>query len=420
MYGGMYYHIEKEMKNMLIVSPCDLPVPAVQGGAVQTLIDSIINSNEKNPKFKFTVISSYNKEAYKKSQQYKYTRFVFVKHNVFFDFVDKSINQFMGLMDKSRKLRKCDYLWKLKIIAIARKLLSNEVYDEVLLQNYGYFTKIFKKNELLEKYKGHIFYHLHNDIPDSVNPEIIKKCKCILISKYLSKKIVDNYGLDMKENLLILNNGIPIEKYINRLTKEERIELRRTLGFSEKDKIVCFVGRINPSKGILELLEAMKKISDSTIKLLVIGATEFGNNVKSDFEVKIKRICEELSDRVKSTGYIPHEEIWKYYQISDMAALPSMWEEPAGLTILEALVSRLPVITTNAGGIPEFMKEEFGFMLNRDEYLVDNIADKIQSIANDLSTWEKNGIEASKYIINNYSEEKYFQNFVDLINMNGR
>ena len=105
--------------------------------------------------------------------------------------------------------------------------------------------------------------------------------------------------------------------------------------------------------------------------------------------------------------------------MADLAALPSMWEEPAGLTILEALASGLPVITTNAGGIPEFMKKEYGFMLDRDEYLIDNIAEKIEVIAEDLLAWKKKGEKAAQYIVDNYSEEKYFDNFVKIFQTNG-
>ena len=407
------------MKKVLIISPCDLPVPAVQGGAVQTLIDSIINSNEKKPNFQLIILSSYDENAYRKSKQFKYTKFIFVKYNKLLDFSDLCIDKIIGLKEKSSQIRKNNYLWKFKILLTAKNILKKQTFDDVILQNYGYFTKIFEETELLEKYKNHIFYHLHNDIPDGINPDIMKKIKCILISNYLSKKILNNYGMDIKQNLLILNNGIAVDKYMNRLTAEERVRLREKFGFTEKDKVVCFVGRINPDKGIFELLEAMKKIQNTDIKLLVIGAAEFENKVKSEFEDKIRKICNQLGDRIKATGYISHEQIWKYYQVADLAALPSMWEEPAGLTILEALASGLPVITTNAGGIPEFMKNEYGFMLDRDEYLIDNIAEKIEAIAEDLPAWKKKGEKAAQYIVANYSEEKYFDNFVKIFQTNG-
>lgn len=403
------------MKKIMIVSPCDLPVPAVQGGAVQTLIDSITIPNEEEQTFNITVVSSYNEEAYRLSQMYTYTQFCFLKRSKVPNFIDSVVNFAFGLIDSTRKLRKCNFLWKSTVIKKCQRLLKEEKYDAVILENQGYLTKIFDSGMLLEDYKGKIYYHLHNDIPNSVSRRTINECKCILISDYLSKKILDDYGTHMRSNLLILHNGIPVEKYLHRISSEERNKLKSKLGFQENDKIVCFVGRINPAKGILELLQAMKKINDEQIKLLVIGATEFGNNATSEFEEKIKQICESLGKRVCSTGYVPHEDIWKYYQIADLAALPSVWEEPAGLTILEAMTSQLPVITTNAGGIPEFMRPEYGFMLERDEFLIDNIAKSILEICENMDIWREKGKLAQQYVVSNYSEDAYFHSFINLI-----
>lgn len=403
------------MKNILIISPCDLPVPAVQGGAVQTLIDSIIIPNETKTTFKISVISSYNVEAQKKSENFQKTQFIFLKHNKLVDKLDNLINTIFGAINPSRKLRKCNFLWKLQVIKNCRRILLKNNYDAVILENNGYFTKIFESEVLMEKYEGKIFYHLHNDIPDSVNKKVVQKSKFILISKYLSLKIAERYGKEIQKNILILNNGINLKNYENRISKKERVELRKKFNLTENDKVVCFVGRINPDKGIMELLQAIQKIKDKSIKLLVIGATEFGNNAKSSFEERIKVLSESLKDRVWVTGYIPHEDVWKYYQIADLAVLPSIWEEPAGLTILEAMASKLPVITTNSGGIPEFMPKECGYILERDEYLIDNISKSIVEVCNNLTFWREQGEMIRNYVFANYSEDIYFGNFSKLI-----
>ncbi len=63
----------------IIVSPCGLPIPAVKGGAVLTLIESIIIQNEINKKMELTVIGVHDKEAVEKSKKYKNTNFIFIK-----------------------------------------------------------------------------------------------------------------------------------------------------------------------------------------------------------------------------------------------------------------------------------------------------------------------------------------------------
>ena len=93
--------------------------------------------------------------------------------------------------------------------------------------------------------------------------------------------------------------------------------------------------------------------------------------------------------RIKFTGLIPQSEISALYHIADVAVLPSMWEEPAGLTMLEAAAAGVPVITTNAGGIPEYLRNDLGIFLDRDNELVNNISNNIVADICKLSLYNR-------------------------------
>ena len=73
------------LNKILLISPCGLPVPAVKGGAVATLIESLIKENENNETIKLTVVSSFFEKAKEESYKYKNTNFIFIK-------ITKSIN----------------------------------------------------------------------------------------------------------------------------------------------------------------------------------------------------------------------------------------------------------------------------------------------------------------------------------------
>ncbi len=64
---------------VLLVTPCDLPVPAVTGGVVTSLMESILKENEMQKKLNLAVVSSCNKEAEKQSLMYKSTEFIWIK-----------------------------------------------------------------------------------------------------------------------------------------------------------------------------------------------------------------------------------------------------------------------------------------------------------------------------------------------------
>ena len=64
----------------------------------------------------------------------------------------------------------------------------------------------------------------------------------------------------------------------------------------------------------------------------------------------------------------------QYLQLADIAVLPSIWDEPFGLTIAEVQAVGLPIITTSRGGIPEIVTEQNAVLLNIDEHFIDNLA----------------------------------------------
>jgi glycosyltransferase involved in cell wall biosynthesis len=66
-----------------------------------------------------------------------------------------------------------------------------------------------------------------------------------------------------------------------------------------------------------------------------------------------------------------------YLHLANVAVLPSLWEEPFGLTCAEALAARLPVITTRQGGIPEVVNEECAILLDATEELPHHLAEAI-------------------------------------------
>ena len=72
---------------------------------------------------------------------------------------------------------------------------------------------------------------------------------------------------------------------------------------------------------------------------------------------------------------INYKNVPDYLHLADIAVLPSMWEEPFGLTIVEALAAGLPLITTRSGGIPEIC-EGIATIVERDN-IVYNLASAI-------------------------------------------
>lgn len=101
-----------------------------------------------------------------------------------------------------------------------------------------------------------------------------------------------------------------------------------------------FIGRLVPSKGLRELLEAFHKIRSSDVRLVVIGAGPLQGLV----EAAIRK-----DRRVLHVPHVEYHELPAHYQSADFVVLPSMYE-PWGLVLNEAMSAGLPVIATTECG----------------------------------------------------------------------
>lgn len=206
--------------------------------------------------------------------------------------------------------------------------------------------------------------------------------------------------------VFIISNGIDVDKF-NGVNKDR---IRKKYKIKNDEKVIIFVGRLKPIKGLYYLLSAMKLIQnkDKKIRLLVVGYGE----EKTKLEELSKKLS--LSTQVIFTDKISNELIPEYLGAGDIFVLPSL-SEGFPVVILEAMASGLPIIATKIRGISEIVKDgENGFLIppkNSNE-----IAEKILMLINDSklikSISDNNKIEAQRYsweTIVEKIEEIYFQ-----------
>ena len=180
------------------------------------------------------------------------------------------------------------------------------------------------------------------------------------------------------------------------------------------DFVIVYCGRINQEKGISELIEAMIQFKDiPQIKLLVLGSSFFNNSDCNDEFTRLLRVkADSIKERIVFTGFIPYHQVPNYLQLADIAALPSMWEEPFGLTILEAMAMGLPLITTRSGGIPEIC-EGIAYIINKKE-IGNRLATAILNLYQDPTKREQMAL-ASLERVKIFNKETYVEKFITSI-----
>lgn len=105
--------------------------------------------------------------------------------------------------------------------------------------------------------------------------------------------------------------------------------------------------------------------------------------MKSNYEKKLEEIAAEIGDDIIFTGNIDYSNMPLLYMISDVIVLPSIWNDPAPLTVIESLTCGKPLITTYSGGIPEYANSNNSLIYRIDENLIQNLAGGITLLANE-------------------------------------
>lgn len=382
-----------------------LPVPAVQGGAVENLIDFYLAYNNKHHLHDITVYSCNHHSTWKhpalKSK---------VNHYYYVD-----TTSIIARIRKRLYLRKAGggemHHFSIEyFIEQVLKHLRKQHYDLIIIENRPPFSLKVKKIT-----SAKIVYHIHNSKltkgADYVEELYDAADQIICVSDFITKEVKSIVLNDKK--CVTVHNGIDL----NAFSPNRKSSIcRKDIGLNENDFVLLFSGRINREKGISELLDAILSIKEfSNIKLLVIGSSFYGGSSTEDrFINSLKEKTGCISNRIFFTGFIPYDKMPDYLSIANVSVIPSIWDDPFPTTVLEAQAMGLPIITTKRGGIPEEVSEENAILLNTDEHFVENLANAILDLyqhPEKRDAMAKASLERSKL----FDKETYAQNFFNAL-----
>lgn len=388
------------------------PVPASKGGAVSTLVELLVAGNEIKKLVDMTVVSYYDEKAFELSGKYPSIKFIWIKVPKFIKILDNvlfwSVSTFTHIKATSFKSLFSLLYYTLKSSFIIRK----NRYGTIVLEHNIPMVWMIRWSG----YKGRYFHHLHN-LPrtNAKCRKGLEKCSGFLcISQYMANDIMSEtspIGPVEKSRVKLLFNCIdtelfkPIPKNLLSFRKED-------FGISDNSKVIIFTGRITWEKGVDKILEALDYIN-SNVEVLIVGAFMLDES-KDPYALKIKQLSEKYKEKIHHTGYIEHNKLPHLYNLADLAVLPSMWEEPAGLTMLEAMACGTPVITTHSGGIPEYVGDA-ATVLPRDNCLPHEIARNVDLLLSDsrmYDSFSKKGIERIKRM---FSSVDYIDKFCNIV-----
>ena len=143
----------------------------------------------------------------------------------------------------------------------------------------------------------------------------------------------------------------------------EKNEARQELGLREDDRILLFVGRIEPLKGVDILLGAAAQLeTEPDCFVLVIGGD---SSARSGETAHLRDLALELGigERVSFLGAVDHERLPLFYSAADVCVVPSFYES-FGLVALEAMACGTPVVASRVGGLAGTVRDgETGYLI---------------------------------------------------------
>ncbi|MBE6154773.1 MAG: glycosyltransferase family 4 protein [Firmicutes bacterium] len=386
------------MKKICIITPMFMPVPAVLGGGIENLITALLNQNELNDKFKFTVYTTPHPNI---KNNYKNSNIKQIELNFFVKIIKKIINKIFNILKIEKYYDFNSILYK----KIAKRI-KKEQYDYLLVENNMQLYKTIYKHNKDKK----IIFHLHNDLNLIDKTEEDYKFinntayKILVISNYLKERL---NKVEKTEKIEVFSNAIDANKYLNHKANQEKLaELKVKYNINDNDKIIGYVGRIDPEKGLLELIKAFNLLDKKNVKLLLVCDNYMNIKYIKGHTKKLYKETEKNSNIV-ITGRIEYEQIIDYYDLIDILVIPTICQEAFGLVALEGKALKKRIIYTDSGAMPEILSDKIYKKIPLNKDIVNNLYKAMnEELSKDIKINKKTNIQGF---------EEYYENFSKVI-----
>ncbi|MCF6506295.1 glycosyltransferase family 4 protein [Blastococcus sp. MG754426] len=163
----------------------------------------------------------------------------------------------------------------------------------------------------------------------------------------------------------------------------------------EADSILAVTSADVPLKGLVHLLEALAKLrTERPVRLTVVGSTRPGGPA----EAALDRLG--LRDAVRFTGPVPEEELIRLFRAASLVAIPSLYEG-FSLPAVEAMACATPLVTTDAGALPEVVGSKAGIRVRAGD--VGELTAALQLVLDSPSLAEQLGRAGRRRVLDTYT-----------------
>lgn len=386
-----------------IISPELLPVPAVSGGAVETLIELLIQNNEKMKRTDLDVYSVFEPLAARRALCLRNTQFYYTR-------VPHHLSRIIQLYNR--------FALKCRLTPIAApylrrvlKQIRSRRYDWIIIENRPLF--LLAARRMLGK-RARLALHLHNDTlsPDNWYARRVLSCcdRVIGVSAFIADRVgqVAKSGAEVQKTTVLYNR---IDTLLFQPHARRPADAAAQTGIQ-----ILYYGRIVPRKGVLELINAFALALrvNPNLHLLLIGQSS-----DKDYQQKLQWARNALpSDRCTWIESVNHQQIPAYLDAADLVVLPSLGHEAFGLTIAESMCMEKAVIATASGGIPELIAGDCGLLVPTGPLMIKQLSEAILLLSENQELRSRLSRNARRKILEHFQSETYLEDLIAILQKN--
>ena len=392
------------MKLAIIMPPIH-PMPPIVGAGLERLIDIFLHENEKseNP-LEITVFSRSDARSAELAKNFSRSEFVYLNTTR----SEPDSNRIECFFAKKIGIApmRFDYLRELK------KALRGREFDEIILANCFEFAKPlakFTKKSLIVYERGTI------SAPDKADFRFVKRF--IFSSEYAKNAAID-VGVPA-DRASVVHDAVDTEMFDSSRFTAIRAEKRAKYGLSDDDILLVFVGRLVPDKGVIELVKAVAQSSwnSSKLKLLLVGSAQLGEDVRDEYREMLEAASPE--GKIIFIGSVKPTSTARFLARADIAVVPSIWDEPAGIPVLEPMSIGLPLIISDSGALGEYASGlgEYCTTVKRGLGYVGSLSKAIDSMAAKVSDpgFRTSASEALRAAARKFDGAEFYREFHEII-----
>ena len=342
----MSYPTNLTKKSLAIVVPELLPVPPVKGGAVEHWVHEVSKRLDQS-KYDITIVS----------RPANATGLAGI-HYIGVDWT-KTEQFFHRIKEKVTWRNPLRYLAKIQNVASyglrVAKLIRN--FDLVVIHNEPnlvlFMRKMPQQKIILHMHNAHLGIKLFRPF---YRRALAKVDTVICVSDYIRRSALQHFP-EFTDKFTVVFNATDPEVF--KPYGQQAIEqLEDILPIEPNKPYLLYVGRLTEIKGVHVLIEAFCQIYIQlpNTRLIIAGSSFFGGAAKTAYEQSLVELAKPVSEAIIFTGFMPHEKLKYLYSAVDIVVLPSVWQDPCPLVVLEAMASGTCLISTAVGGVPEVLK----------------------------------------------------------------